>query len=186
MNVSKSPLAGLLVIETDFYRDSRGHFAETWNKKRYEDAGIKAQFVQENCSYSRKGVLRGLHFQSPYAQDKLVQVLRGSVFDVAVDLRKQSSTFRKWWGTDLTEENGKQLFIPAGFAHGFLSTKDDTVFFYRCSELYHPEAEHTLFWNDPEVGIEWPTESPLLSPKDAAAPMLLEWIERPESNSFRL
>ena len=180
LSISPTPLSGLLVIETDIYRDSRGHFAESWNQKRYAGAGIPTKFVQDNYSFSRKGVLRGLHFQSPFPQDKLVQVLKGGVFDVAVDLRRTSPTFGKWWGTDLTEENGKQLLIPAGFAHGFLVTRDDTLFVYKCSELYHPEAEHTLRWNDPDVGIRWPTADPTLSPKDAAGQTLADWLKQAE------
>jgi dTDP-4-dehydrorhamnose 3,5-epimerase len=184
MKVTKTPLADVLVIETDLFRDSRGHFAEIWNKKRYEDAGISFKSVQDNFSYSKKGVLRGLHFQNPHPQEKLVQVVRGAVFDVAVDLRKKSSTFGKWWGTVLTEENGKQLFIPAGFAHGFLSTEDNTLFLYQCSDFYHPEAEHTLLWNDPEIGIEWPVEHPTVSSKDASGQTLSQWLQRPESEKY--
>jgi dTDP-4-dehydrorhamnose 3,5-epimerase len=185
VKVSKAPLADVLVIETDRYQDSRGHFAETWNQKRYEEAGIQVQFVQDNFSFSRRGVLRGLHFQQPYPQVKLVQVLRGAVYDVVVDLRKQSPTFGKWWGTELTEENGKQLYVPVGFAHGFLVTSEDSVFLYKCSEFYHPEAEHTLLWNDPDVGIQWPVEHPQLSSKDASAQSLSQWLQRPESKYFQ-
>jgi dTDP-4-dehydrorhamnose 3,5-epimerase len=184
VKVSNAPLADVLVIETDLYGDARGHFAETWNKKRYKDAGIRSEFVQDNFSFSHRGVLRGLHFQYPFPQDKLVQVLRGSVFDVAVDLRKQSPTFGKWWGTELTEENGRQLFIPAGFAHGFLVTREDTAFVYKCSEFYHAEAEHTLIWNDPDIGIQWPVEHPVLSSKDASGVTLAQWLKRPESENF--
>jgi dTDP-4-dehydrorhamnose 3,5-epimerase len=184
VKVSKTPLADVLVIETDVHQDSRGRFGETWNKKRYHEAGIPAEFVQDNFSFSRSGVLRGLHFQYPYPQAKLVQVLHGAVFDVAVDLRKQSPTFGKWWGTELTEENGKQLFVPTGFAHGFLITRGNTVFLYKCTESYHPEAEHTLLWNDPEIGINWPIEKPVLSSKDASAHTLSQWLQNPESDHF--
>lgn len=185
MKVSKTPLEGVLLIEIDRYGDSRGYFAETYNQKRYQESGIAARFVQDNASFSQRGVLRGLHFQSPYAQDKLVQVLRGSVFDVAVDLRKQSPTFGKWWGTELKEENCRQLFIPKGLAHGFQVLRDDTVFVYKCSEFYYPEAERTIRWNDPDLHIEWPIEQPLLSPKDAAAQSLSEWLKKPESDELR-
>ena len=185
MKVSQAPLAGVLVIETDLYRDPRGHFAESWNKKRYENAGIRANFVQDNFSFSKRGVLRGLHFQSPYPQDKLVQVLRGAVYDAVVDLRRNSPTFGHWWGTELTEENGKQVFIPAGFAHGFEVLRDDSVFVYKCSEFYHPETEHTLVWNDNEINIQWPLKNPLVSPKDAAGETLAQWLKRPESNNFQ-
>ena len=186
MKVSKTPLQDLLLVEIDIHRDSRGHFAETWNARRYLEAGIPAKFVQENVSFSQRGVLRGLHFQLPHAQSKLVQVLQGAVFDVAVDLRKKSPSFGKWWGTELSGENGKQLYIPEGFAHGFLVTADNTMFSYHCSELYHPESEHTLLWNDPDLNIQWPNEHPLLSPKDAAAETYAEWIKRPESDLFRI
>ena len=184
MNISKTPLANVLVIEPNRYQDSRGYFSETWNKKRYAEAGVPADFVQDNFSVSQRGVLRGLHFQYPYPQNKLVQVLRGSVFDVAVDLRKQSPTFGKWWGTELTEENGRQLFVPVGFAHGFLVLRENSVFVYKCSEFYHPEAERSLLWNDPEIGIEWPMEHPVLSEKDASAQTLSQWLKKPESNHF--
>lgn len=184
MKITKVPLAGVLMIEADRFQDTRGHFAETWNKRRYEEAGIPTNFVQDNFSFSRRDALRGLHFQSPYPQDKLVQVLCGSVFDVVVDLRKKSPTFAQWWGTELTEENCKQLYIPRGFAHGFVATRDDSVFLYKCSEFYHPETEHTLVWNDRAVGIRWPLEHPLLSPKDAAGQTLAEWLERTASDEF--
>ena len=183
MKVSQTPLADVLLVEVDVRRDDRGHFAETWNAKRYEDAGIPARFVQENVSFSHRGVLRGLHFQQPFAQSKLVQVLKGGVFDVAVDLRKKSPTFGTWWGTDLTPENGRQLYIPEGFAHGFLATKEDTVFHYQCSEFYHPEAEHTIVWNDPDLNIQWPVDHPTLSPKDAAAQKFSGWLKEAESKS---
>ena len=184
MNVSKTPLPDVLAVENKVFSDSRGNFAEAWNKKRFEDAGIATNFVQDNYSLSRRGVLRGMHFQSPFPQVKLVSVLRGGVFDVVVDLRRQSSTFRKWWGTELTEENGKQIYIPAGFAHGFLVTREDTIFLYKCSEFYHPEAEQSLLWNDPAIGIQWPIESPILSSKDAAAQTLSQWLQKPESKNF--
>ncbi len=184
MKISKTVLQDLLLVEVDVYRDARGHFAETWNVKRYGDAGIATKFVQENVSFSQAGVLRGLHFQQPFPQAKLVQVLKGGVFDVVVDLRRHSSTFGKWWGTELTGENGRQLFIPAGFAHGFVVTKEDTVFHYQCSEYYHPEAEHTILWSDPDLKIRGPIDHPTLSTKDARGVTLAEWLKRPESQSF--
>ncbi len=177
MKVTKTPLMDVLLIEPGIFRDVRGRFAETWNAKRYEESGIPAKFVQENVSFSHLGVLRGLHFQQPFPQAKLVQVLVGAVFDVAVDLRKGSPTFGKWWGTELSGENGRQLFIPAGFAHGFLITQENTVFHYQCSEYYHPEAEHTILWNDPDLAIHWPNDKPILSSKDAAGRRFSDWIK---------
>ncbi len=184
MKIEKAPLQDLLLIHLDVYRDDRGHFAETWNTRRYEQAGITATFVQENVSLSHSGVLRGLHFQQPFPQAKLVHVLKGGVFDVTVDLRKKSPTFGKWWGTELTGNNGKQLFIPVGFAHGFLVTEEDTVFHYQCSDCYHPEAEHTILWDDPDLNIQWPSKQPLVSSKDASGQRLADWLKTPGSNGL--
>ena len=184
MKVSKTPLSDVLLIETDLLRDSRGHFAESWNAIRYEGVGISGKFVQDNFSVSRRGVLRGLHFQCPHPQDKLVQVLQGAVFDAIVDLRKGSPTFGKWWGTELTEENGRQLFVPIGFAHGFQAVREDSVLVYICSEFYHPESERTILWNDSDLGISWPIENPIFSPKDSLGLSLSEWLKRPESAAF--
>jgi dTDP-4-dehydrorhamnose 3,5-epimerase len=166
MKVTQSALLGVRVVELRVFRDERGYFLETWSEERYAAAGIDARFVQDNLSYSRGGVLRGLHFQEPHAQGKLVSVLRGEVFDVAVDVRVGSPTFGRWEGFTLSAENGRQLYLPPGFAHGFVVTSEDALFAYKCTDYYHPGAERTLLWSDPELGIEWPVESPLVSPKD--------------------
>lgn len=147
---------------------------ETWNRLRYADAGLDRDFIQDNLSRSERGVLRGLHFQNPGAQGKLVQVLEGEVFDVAVDLRADSATFGQWYGTTLSAQNHLQLFIPEGFAHGFCVTSESALFSYKCTAAYNPQAEHTLLWNDPDIGIEWPVTHPRLSPKDEVGKTLAE------------
>lgn len=149
-------IQGLCIIEPVVHGDSRGYFMETYNQKDMEEAGLSMKFVQDNQSCSRKGVLRGLHFQKEFPQGKLVRAIKGSVFDVAVDLRKGSSTFGKWFGVELTEENKKQFYIPEGFAHGFLVLSDVAEFCYKCTDFYHPGDEGGLAWNDPEIGVEWP------------------------------
>lgn len=149
-------IAGLCVIEPAIHGDSRGYFMETYSQRDMEEAGINIVFVQDNQSMSTKGVLRGLHFQKNYPQTKLVRVIKGSVFDVAVDLRKESSTYGRWYGIELTEDNKKQFLIPRGFAHGFLVLSDTAEFCYKCDDFYHPNDEGGLAWNDPEIGIEWP------------------------------
>ena len=167
MNVHETPLAGMLVIEPRVFEDQRGFFLETYRQQRFAEAGIDVSFVQDNWSRSTRGTLRGLHYQLSFPQAKLVQVISGSVFDVAVDLRRDSSSFGRWYGTTLSEQNHRQLLIPAGCAHGFLVTSDSADFQYKCSEVYHPESERTLLWNDPAIGIEWPLSGdPVLSEKD--------------------
>jgi dTDP-4-dehydrorhamnose 3,5-epimerase len=177
MRIHETPLPGVLLLEPTVHRDDRGAFVETFSLARYEAAGIRGPFLQDNQSTSCKGALRGLHFQNPRAQGKLVGVAAGIVFDVAVDLRVGSATFGKWYGATLSAENGRQLWVPPGFAHGFLSLADATVFLYKCTDTYAPGTEGSLLWNDPSVGIEWPLSEtgllePLLSVKDAAAPLL--------------
>lgn len=168
-NFVKPYIEGLCVIEPKVFGDNRGYFMETYNHNDFKAAGLNMVFVQDNQSKSVKGVLRGLHFQKSYPQGKLVRVIRGKVFDVAVDLRKESPTFKKWFGVILSEDNRKQFYIPEGFAHGFLVLSDEAEFVYKCTDFYHPEDEGGLIWNDPEIGIEWPLEeieSLLLSEKD--------------------
>lgn len=149
-------IEGLCVIEPEVHGDSRGYFMETYSQRDMEEVGINIVFVQDNQSCSTKGVLRGLHFQKQYPQTKLVRVIKGRVFDVAVDLRKNSDTYGKWYGIELTEENKKQFLIPKGFAHGFLVLSDIAEFCYKCDDFYHPNDEGGMAWNDPEIGIEWP------------------------------
>ena len=155
------------------FRDARGHFLETWRESAYRAIGI-GPFVQDNVSVSARDVLRGLHFQQPHGQGKLVSVLRGRVFDVAVDVRRGSPTFGRWVGAELSDENGHQLWIPAGFAHGFVTRTDDVVFSYKCTDYYTPQAERSVRWDDPDIGIAWDCAAPSLAPKDAAAPRLAE------------
>ena len=149
-------IEGLCVITPSVFGDKRGYFMETYNENDMKEAGINITFVQDNQSMSTKGVLRGLHFQKEFPQTKLVRAIKGSVFDVAVDLRANSDTYGKWYGVELTEENKKQFLIPKGFAHGFLVLSDTAEFCYKCDDFYHPNDEGGLAWNDPEIGIEWP------------------------------
>lgn len=149
-------IEGLKVITPTVHGDNRGYFMETYNKREFFEAGIDVEFVQDNQSASKKGVLRGLHFQKEFPQDKLVRVIKGEVFDVAVDIRKGSKTFGKWFGVVLSEENKKQFFIPKNFAHGFLVLSDYAEFCYKCSDFWHPNDEGGLAWNDPKIAIEWP------------------------------
>lgn len=172
MNVVETSLPGVVRIEPNRFDDERGYFFETWNSRRYAEAGIHGPFVQDNLSFSRRGVLRGLHFQNPRPQGKLVSVLRGEVFDVAVDVRRDSPTFRQWVGCVLSERNGHQMWVPPGFAHGFCVTGEEALFAYKCTEYYSPADEVTILWNDPEIGIEWPIRDVGVSPRDAAAPKL--------------
>ncbi|WP_018085576.1 dTDP-4-dehydrorhamnose 3,5-epimerase [Desulfurispora thermophila] len=174
MKVTETSLPGVLVIEPDVYEDSRGYFLETWNSARYRDYGLPEQFVQDNMSFSHRGVLRGLHYQlPPRAQGKLVSVAVGKVFDVAVDIRKGSPSFGKWYGTVLSAENKKQLWIPAGFAHGFVVLSEWAVFLYKVTDYYSPECERCIRWDDPHIGIRWPVDQePVLSPKDLAGALL--------------
>jgi dTDP-4-dehydrorhamnose 3,5-epimerase len=172
MKVVETRLAGVLILEPRVFRDDRGHFLESWNSARYAEHGIPERFVQDNLSVSRRGVLRGLHFQYPSPQGKLVSAVQGAVFDVAVDLRKGSPTFGEWVGVELSQENHRQMWIPEGFAHGFQVTSESALFTYKCTEYYAPEHEGSLRWNDPDLAIEWPIPEPVLSSKDADAPLL--------------
>ncbi len=158
LTVETCEIEGLKVITPQVFGDSRGYFFESYNKKDFVEAGITCEFVQDNQSASKKGVLRGLHFQKNFPQDKLVRCINGEVFDVAVDLRRDSKTFGKWFGVVLSAENKKQFFVPKGFAHGFLVLSDYAEFAYKCSDFYHPEDEGGILWNDPDIGVEWPIE----------------------------
>ena len=180
INVTTCEIEGLKVIEPTVFGDSRGYFFESYNYNDYKAAGIPEVFVQDNQSASKKGVLRGLHFQKEFPQDKLVRVIRGEVFDVAVDLREGSATYGKWYGVVLSEENKKQFFIPKGFAHGFLVLSDYAEFAYKCTDFYHPNDEGGLLYNDPDIGIEWPRIDELeltLSEKDMKWPGIKEYTE---------
>lgn len=169
MEVIPAPLAGAAVIEPKVFGDERGFFLESWSERDFGAAGIAARFVQDNHSRSAKGVLRGLHYQLPSAQGKLVRVVAGAVWDVIVDLRRASPTFGRSFGVELSAANKRMLWIPQGFAHGFLTLADGTDFLYKCTEAYCPEHEHVLLWNDPALAIEWPLEAPpQVSAKDAA------------------
>ena len=156
IKVTKAPIEGLYIIEPTVHGDARGYFMETYNQKDMEEAGLNMVFVQDNQSMSKKGVLRGLHFQKQYPQGKLVRVFKGAVFDVAVDLRKDSPTYGQWFGEILSAENKKQFYISEGFAHGFLVLSDTATFCYKCTDFYHPGDEGGLAWNDPAIGINWP------------------------------
>lgn len=156
IKVTKAPIEGLYVIEPTVHGDSRGYFMETYNQRDMEEAGMDMIFVQDNQSMSSKGVLRGLHFQINHPQGKLVRVIKGRVFDVAVDMREDSPTYLQWFGAELSDENKKQFYISPGFAHGFLVLSDTAEFCYKCTDFYHPNDEGGLAWNDPKIGIKWP------------------------------
>ncbi|MGH9381047.1 MAG: dTDP-4-dehydrorhamnose 3,5-epimerase [Thermoanaerobaculia bacterium] len=178
MKVLDTPLPEVKLVEPDTFGDDRGFFQETWNQARYTDLGIAASFRQSNLSVSRRGVLRGLHFQQPRPQGKLVYVLSGVVFDVAVDIRVGSPRFGRWWGTELSGDNHRQLWVPEGFAHGFCVLSERAVFAYLCTTEYDRQADRALRFDDAEIGVEWPARDPELSAKDAAAPLLAELRER--------
>ena len=170
MKVSTSPIDGLIIIEPKVFRDSRGLFYEVYSESKYKEQGVPGPFVQDNHSISEKGVLRGLHYQVNPGQGKLVRVVRGEIFDVAVDIRKSSPTYGNWWGLSLSETNNLQLYIPVGFAHGFCVLSDSAEVLYKCSDYYSPQNERGIIWNDPDLAIDWPIENPLLSEKDIKYP----------------
>lgn len=179
MNVIKTPIEGLLIIEPRVFHDARGYFVETYNEQRYREAGVDAMFVQDNQSCSTYGVVRGLHFQKPpYTQAKLVSCTKGRVLDVAVDLRKESPTYGKWFSVELSEENHRQFYIPRGFAHGFSVLSEQAVFTYKCDNLYHPETEGGLLLSDPDVAIDWqvPEDKRVISEKDTKHPLFKDLI----------
>ena len=180
MNIETTPLAGVVVIRPRVFGDERGFFLESWNRRAFEEAGIPSTFVQDNHSRSRQGILRGLHFQTRHTQGKLVRVVQGGVFDVAVDLRADSPTCGQWFGCHLSAEEKNQLWVPPGFAHGFYVLSETADFLYKCTDYYDPDSEVSLAWDDPRVGIEWllvDGQPPSLSAKDGAA---LSWSEIPK------
>ncbi|MFA4995857.1 MAG: dTDP-4-dehydrorhamnose 3,5-epimerase [Patescibacteria group bacterium] len=174
MKIEKTKLDGVFIIEPDVFGDDRGWFTESYNKQRLRDFGIDIDFVQDNHSFSsQKGTLRGLHFQnSPHAQSKLIRCTKGEVLDVAVDIRKESSTYKQWISVELTEKNNKQLFIPKGFAHGFITLTDNVEFQYKVDEYYNKEADRSILYDDPEIDIDWQLDDLILSDKDKDAPLL--------------
>tara|TARA_B100002052_G_scaffold195406_1_gene178146 strand:- start:8669 stop:9211 length:543 start_codon:yes stop_codon:yes gene_type:complete len=170
MQILETPIQGLLVIKPNIFEDERGYFFESWSQKAFQDIGLDLNFVQDNQSLSQKGVLRGLHFQNPpFAQGKLVRVIKGSVIDVAVDIRKDSITYGQYFSIELSEKNNKVFWIPAGFAHGFVALEDDTIFSYKCTEVYNKKSEESILWNDTQLNINWGETNPLVSNKDMNA-----------------
>ncbi len=179
MNVIETDIPDVKIIEPAVFGDERGFFMETWNQKKFEElvTGKPTQFVQDNHSKSKKGILRGLHYQTENTQGKLVRVVSGEVFDVAVDIRKNSPTFGKWVGVYLSAENKRQLWVPEGFAHGFYVTSDEAEFVYKCTDFYNPSTEHSILWSDPDIGIDWPlAHDPLLSDKDKVGNILSDSV----------
>ncbi len=178
MKISETEIPGVLIFEPKVFEDDRGFFLETWRKDKYAEAGVKEDFVQDNVSFSMRGTLRGLHFQNPHGQGKLVQVLTGQVFDVAVDVRIGSPSFGKWVGIELSGEDHRQMYIPPGFAHGFCVMSEKALFSYKCTDYYAAECDFGIAWNDPDIGIEWPIADPVLSQKDAKNPRLSQVTEK--------
>jgi dTDP-4-dehydrorhamnose 3,5-epimerase len=172
MKFEPTPLPGVVVVRPEVFRDPRGFFLETYHAEKYEQGGIRATFVQDNHSHSLKGTLRGLHAQLKHPQGKLVRAVAGEMFDVAVDIRRGSPTFGKWFGTRLSGENFVQLYVPPGFAHGFCVLSERVDVEYKCTDFYRRDDEVSVAWNDPDIGVEWPVETPLLSDKDRHAPRL--------------
>jgi dTDP-4-dehydrorhamnose 3,5-epimerase len=180
MELVPTSLPEVILIQLDVHRDPRGFFVETFHEAKYRDAGVVGPFVQDNHSMSSRGVLRGLHAQRRFAQGKLIRCTEGAVFDVAVDVRRGSPRFAQWIGYELSAENFRQLWIPPGFVHGFLVLSERAQIEYKCTELYHPEDEYGIVWDDPAIGIEWPVDEPLLSKRDAALPRLRDVPDLPE------
>jgi len=177
MEIISTPIKDLFVIQPNVFKDNRGYFFESYNQKKFQEKGLNFNFVQDNESKSQKGVLRGLHFQKPpFAQGKLVRVIAGSVLDVAVDIRSQSPTYGQHFSIVLSEENKTMLWIPEGFAHGFVTLEDNTIFYYKCTNFYNKESEGAIFWSDIELGINWEIEKPLLSDKDKIAPLFKDFV----------
>jgi len=177
IKLTTTPLEGVVIIEPKVFSDERGSFSEVFSARDLSIVGLPEQFVQDNHSQSSKGVLRGLHYQYPQWQGKLVRVVVGKVFDVAVDIRYSSPTFGKWFGLELSSENHKQLYVPPGFAHGFCTLSATAELTYKCTTFYESSDDAAILWNDPDIGIDWPVSNPLLSPKDSSAPLLSELPE---------
>ena len=176
MEIIKTKIDGLLIIKPDVFGDDRGYFFESYNQDKFIKAGLDMAFRQDNESKSKRGVLRGLHFQAPpHAQGKLVRVMKGAVMDVAVDIRRNSPTYGQWGSIVLTGDNKLIFWVPEGFAHGFVCLEDDTVFFYKCTDVYNKQAEGSIIWNDPDLRIDWGIADPLVSEKDAAAPLFRDF-----------
>ena len=179
MEIIKTPIKGLLVIKPRIFGDDRGYFFESWSKQSFAEVGLNLDFVQDNQSLSNKGVLRGLHFQNPpYAQGKLVRVIKGAVLDVALDIRKNSPTYGQHFSIELSEENKTIVWIPPGFAHGFATLKDNTIFTYKCTEVYNKESEGALLWNDKDLNINWEVNDPLVSEKDLVAGNFKDFVSK--------
>ncbi len=172
VKVIPTDIEGLVILAPGVFNDSRGYFMETYQANRYSENGLDCSFVQDNLSFSIQGTVRGLHFQIRHPQAKLVQVVSGEIFDVAVDLREGSATFGKWVGVTLSEENHRQLFVPAGFAHGFCVLSKHAHFIYKCSDYYAPDDEGGILWSDPKIGVDWPVTTPVVSEKDMGLPLL--------------
>jgi dTDP-4-dehydrorhamnose 3,5-epimerase len=177
MEVVETKLKGVLVIKPKVFEDARGYFFESYNEKLFKQMGLNLNFVQDNQSLSQRGVLRGLHFQNPpYAQGKLVRVITGSVYDVAVDIRENSPTYGEWFGLELNEKNKWMMYIPEGFAHGFATLRDNTIFSYKCTNFYNKASEDCLLWNDPDIGITWNLDDPMLSEKDLTGKKINDFV----------
>lgn len=177
MKIIQTNIPGVLLIEPQVFADDRGYFFESYNRKKFVEHGIPEIFIQDNESKSQKGVLRGLHFQKPpYAQGKLVRVIKGAVIDVAVDIRRGSDTYGQWTSVELSEENKKMLWVPPGMAHGFVTLEDETIFSYKCTELYNKSSEGSIRWDDPDLNINWGVENPVLSEKDKQAPLFRDYV----------
>lgn len=177
MEIIKTRLKNLVILKPKVFADERGYFFESYNQKLFQGAGLNLNFVQDNQSLSQQGVLRGLHFQNqPHAQGKLVRVITGAVYDVAVDIRKDSPTYGEWFGVELTEDNKWMMYVPEGFAHGFLTLKNNTIFSYKCTNFYNKESEDCILWNDPDLNIEWKVKDPILSAKDLEGKLFKDFV----------
>ena len=179
MKIIKTPIQGLLILQPNVFEDERGHFLESWSKQEFKKIGLELDFVQDNQSLSQKGVLRGLHFQNPpFSQGKLVRVIKGRVLDVAVDIRKESSTYGQHFSIELSEDNKAMLWLPPGFAHGFVTLEDDTIFTYKCTGVYNKASEDALLWCDNDLKIDWGINNPIVSDKDEIAPPFTKFISQ--------